>query len=53
MNIFPIQAKIMAGDYRFSDHAAKRMMKRSIDRHEVEEGILGGKIIEEYPDDKY
>lgn len=29
------------------------MIKRSIDRHEVEEAILSGEIIEEYPDDKY
>ena len=29
------------------------MIKRSINRHEDEEAILGGEIIEEYPDDKY
>ncbi len=29
------------------------MVKKSIDRHEVEEALLGGEIIEEYPDDKY
>jgi hypothetical protein len=29
------------------------MIKRSINRHEIEEAILGGEIIEEYPDDKY
>ena len=29
------------------------MIKRSIDRHEVEKVVLGGEIIEEYPDDKY
>lgn len=28
-------------------------MKRSIDRSDVEEVILTGEIIEEYPDDKY
>ena len=29
------------------------MIRRSIDRIEVEEAILIGEIIEEYPDDKY
>lgn len=48
-----IQDKIRIGEYRFSDHAVKRMAQRQIDRHEVEEAILRGEIIEEYPDDKY
>ena len=41
-----IQAKTRTGDYRFSDHAVKRMIKRAIDRHEVEEAIqwIDGKI---------
>ena len=47
------QAKIRTGDYRFSDHAVKRMIKRAIDLHEVEEAIFAGEFIEEYPDDKY
>jgi hypothetical protein len=29
------------------------MIQKSIDRHEVEKVILGGEVIEEYPDDKY
>jgi hypothetical protein len=29
------------------------MIKRAIVRREVEEAILSGEIIEEYPDDKY
>ena len=53
MNIKGIQDKIRKGDYRFSDHAISRMIKRSILRHEVEEALCGGEIIEEYPDDKY
>ena len=53
MTIKGIQDKIKKGEYRFSDHAVKRMIKRSIDRHEVEEAISRGEIIEEYPDDKY
>jgi hypothetical protein len=53
MDIDEVRAKISSGDYRFSDHAVKRMIKRSIDRIEVEETILFGEVIEEYPDDKY
>jgi len=53
MTIKEIQDKIKDGEYRFSDHSVKRMIKKSIDRHEVEEVILEGEIIAEYLDDKY
>jgi hypothetical protein len=53
MELDEIRAEITAGNYRFSDHAVKRMIRRSIDRIEVEEATLIGEIIEEYPDDKY
>jgi len=53
MNIHHIRAKISTSDYRFSDHAVKRMIKRNINRHEIEEAILTGESVEEYPDDKY
>ena len=48
-----IQDKIRKGEYRFSDHAVKRMIKRAIERSEVENAIMSGEIIEEYPEDKY
>lgn len=44
--------KILKGEHRFSEHAVKRMIKRSIERFEVEEAI-SGEVIEEYPEDKY
>jgi hypothetical protein len=53
MEIGEIRVRISDGNYRFSDHAVKRMIKRSIARIEIEEAILCGEIIEEYPDDKY
>jgi len=53
MELDEIRTEISAGHYRFSDHAVKRMIRRSIDRIEVEEAVLIGEIIEEYPDDKY
>ncbi len=53
MTIAEIKDKILKGEYRFSEHAIKRMIKRFIERFEVEEAIINGDIIEEYPDDKY
>lgn len=53
MIIKKIKDKIQKGEYCFSDHAVKRMIKRSIDRHEIEDVITKGEVIEEYPDDKY
>jgi hypothetical protein len=53
MELDEVQSEIRTGNYRFSDHAVKRMIRRSIDRMEVEEALLRGEIIEEYPDDKF
>lgn len=53
MAIKDIQAAIKAGQYRLSDHAVKRMIKRAINRREVEQALLCGEIIERYPGDKY
>jgi len=53
MSIKEIQDKIAKGEYRFSDHAVKMMIKRSIERYETEDAIINGEIIEEYPHDKY
>lgn len=53
MRIESIQDKITKEKYRFSDHAVKRMIKRAINRVEIEEAISRGEVIEEYPEDKY
>lgn len=53
MDIELVQDKVKQSDYRFSDHVVKRMIQRAINRHEIEEVILNGEIIEEYPMDKY
>jgi len=53
MEIEAIRVIIGKGEYRFSDHSVKRMIRRSIDRLEIEEAVSYGEIIEEYPDDKY
>lgn len=53
MDITSIREHIKAGSYTFSDHAVKRMIKRSIRRGEIEAVLMNGDIIEEYPQDKY
>ncbi len=53
MEIDRIRVKIRRGEYRFSDHAVKGMIKRNIERIEIEEAVMAGEIIEEYPNDKY
>ena len=53
MTLDGIRNKIKEGQYGFSDHAVKRMIKRSLSRREVETVINEGEIIEEYPHDKY
>ena len=53
MTIEEIRENVQIGKYRFSDHAIKRMLKRSIDRSEIVDVIMSGEIIEDYPDDKY
>ncbi len=53
MVIKPIRDRILGSKYRISDHAVKQMIKRSITRLEIEEAVINGEIIEEYPDDKY
>ena len=53
MTIERIRDKLRKREYRFSDHAVRRMIKRSISRFEIEDVVMAGEIIEEYPDDKY
>ena len=53
MDIKEIQDLTRSGKYVFSDHAEEMMEKRSIDIFEVEEAVLNGKIIEDYPEDKF
>ena len=53
MTIESIRDKIRKGDYRFSDHVVKRMIARSMDRSDIEDAVMEGEMIEDYPDDKY
>lgn len=44
---------IRSQNYLFSDHASHRAAERLITSSEIEEAILKGEVIEDYPDDKY
>ena len=48
-----LRLKIKAGDYKFTLHSLERRIERSISKREIEETILTGEIIEDYPEDKY
>lgn len=48
-----ISQKILNNQYEYSQHAVNQSMIRKISVTEVKEAILGGQIIEHYPDDKY
>ncbi|WKZ17514.1 MAG: DUF4258 domain-containing protein [Candidatus Jettenia sp. CY-1] len=48
-----IVEKIRRGFYEYSQHAVDQSIVRMISTKEVREAIEYGKIIENYPDDKY
>lgn len=51
--ISEIRAKVAAGLFEFSQHAADQSMVRRIAVHEVTHAIRTADVIEDYPDDKY
>ncbi len=48
-----IRAKIAAGIFEFSKHAADQSILRRVSIQELREAIEAGEIIEDYPNDKY
>ena len=48
-----MRKKVNAGEYRYTIHAFERCVERNISPIEVEEVMLSGEIIEDYPQDKY
>jgi hypothetical protein len=52
-NIQEIKKKVNAGQYRYTIHAFERCVERNISPIAIEEVILSGEIIEDYPQDKY
>lgn len=39
--------------YLFTAHASNRAVQRNISSNEIEEAVIDGQVIEDYPDDKY
>ncbi|MBF2055892.1 MAG: DUF4258 domain-containing protein [Cyanobacterium sp. T60_A2020_053] len=48
-----IRRKIISGEFELSKHAVDQSIFRKIRIKEIREMINNGKIIEDYPDDKY
>ena len=48
-----IREKILAGAFEFSQHAVDQTILRRISVQETREAFGTGKVIEDYPDDKY
>ena len=48
-----IREKVLANAFEFSQHAVDQSILRRISVQEIRESIATGKVIEDYPDDKY
>ena len=53
MNLSEIRNKIIKKEYRLTVHCLERMVERDISRIEIEQAVISGEVIEDYPDDKY
>lgn len=53
VSIADIQGRVTQGLFEFSKHAVDQSIVRHISVQEVREAIANGKVIEDYPDDKY
>ena len=48
-----IQRRFASGGWVYTKHAVDRAIERDIWAYEVEEAIVNGEVIEDYPSDKY
>ena len=51
--IHEIRDKVETGRFEFSRHAVDQSILRKINVREIREAVAGGRIIEDYPEDKY
>lgn len=51
VNLSEVKSLYQQGNVIWKDHAAKRMKQRGIRVHDVEDCIMTGEIIEQYPQD--
>ena len=52
-NLEQLRAKFRSKAYLLTAHASDRAAKRGIFSHEIEQAVIGGAVIEDYPEDKY
>ena len=52
MDIEAIRARVRDGNYLVKTHAVQHALKEGFERSHIVEAILGGTVIEEYPDDR-
>ena len=52
INLEWIVSKVTTDDYIFSQHADEERMNDNLMISEIEESIMGGSILESYPEDK-
>lgn len=52
MDIETIRKRVQAGNYLAKGHAIQHALKEGFERKHMVEAVLGGSIIEEYPDDQ-
>ena len=48
-----IKLKVGSGQFEYSQHAVDQSVLRRIANQEIKEALENGKIIEDYPEDKY
>ena len=48
-----LRAKGAANALEYASHAITRMAQRGVATAEVREALTGGRVVEEYPDDRY
>ena len=48
-----LKAVFSEKQYTLTLHASDRAIQRDIDAFEIEEAVIAGEVIEDYPDDKY
>ena len=51
MDICWVKEQVKKGNYQFKLHALERASTRGINPIEIKEALLGGKIIEDYPEE--
>ncbi len=53
INIEKIKNLFRTGNYRLTVHCFERLVERKLAPEDIKEAVLGGEIIEKYPEDKY